>query len=398
MLKINSIAFILAVVIGSAWIWRMSTVSDSMLIIAGPIIVMMVYAIYIVRSDLTDEKSGDTLYFLGFVYTLIALIVALGGPLTDGADADVDRVIGSFGIALTTTIIGLIGRVLLLSQYSHHVDSDSEASFEIIARFRNEVNETIRLMEQMRAELKARLEGTKSSEIDSIREVTAEAKTNLASVAKSAISEVEKHVVSSGENLSNSLVQFEGASRACADIIESTGSALALAAEIQRENHRQIIDGAENTRGSLERARDAHVTVNEEILTEAANTKIALSELRDAVHDASSSIEMGELNASLVKFNEVIEKQHEPIGKINAELTHVESNLREIVRGLGVLTKTFEASVRHVEGEQQDFERMGKKVRVVRKEMTEDLEMSARILVQAASTTTKVLEKLRNQI
>ena len=64
------------------------------------------------------SRSGDDLYYLGLLFTLVSLTYALVVLfLIDEADADLaDRtyeLIGSFGIALLSTVAGILGRIIL---------------------------------------------------------------------------------------------------------------------------------------------------------------------------------------------------------------------------------------------------------------------------------------------
>ena len=54
------------------------------------------------------EHAGDNLYYVGFLYTLISLAVSLYRFTSDG---DTDDIVQGFGVALSSTVFGLIGRV-----------------------------------------------------------------------------------------------------------------------------------------------------------------------------------------------------------------------------------------------------------------------------------------------
>lgn len=54
------------------------------------------------------EHAGDNLYYVGFLYTLISLAVSLYRFTSDGYTEDI---VQGFGVALSSTVFGLIGRV-----------------------------------------------------------------------------------------------------------------------------------------------------------------------------------------------------------------------------------------------------------------------------------------------
>ena len=81
----------------------------------GAIFIMVVYGIYLWKRNIISEQTADSYYFLGFIFTLVALVSALRSVFSDGEVSDVIKVGGIFAIALTTTIVGLIGRIILSS-------------------------------------------------------------------------------------------------------------------------------------------------------------------------------------------------------------------------------------------------------------------------------------------
>ena len=57
------------------------------------------------------DRMGDNFYYLGFIYTLASLSSAI---MQLQNSQDVNKLIGSFGIALVTTIVGIAGRVMFV--------------------------------------------------------------------------------------------------------------------------------------------------------------------------------------------------------------------------------------------------------------------------------------------
>jgi len=84
-------------------------------VVAGAAVVLMVAYGFVAfqyrRVRLRPDRLGDNFYYLGFIYTLASLSAAL---LQLRAGARIEELLGSFGIALFTTIIGIAGRVLFV--------------------------------------------------------------------------------------------------------------------------------------------------------------------------------------------------------------------------------------------------------------------------------------------
>jgi len=68
-----------------------------------------------------DEQMGDSFYYLGFLYTLTALSVSLFNI----QDGELDGLLKNFGVAITTTLIGLVGRIVM-SQFRESLDEMKE--------------------------------------------------------------------------------------------------------------------------------------------------------------------------------------------------------------------------------------------------------------------------------
>ncbi|MDE2924222.1 MAG: hypothetical protein OYL92_02790 [Acidobacteriota bacterium] len=72
------------------------------------------------------EHAGDNLYYVGFLYTLVSLAVSLYRFTSDGYTEDI---VQGFGVALSSTVFGLIGRV-----YVNQASTDEPARVEAAAR------------------------------------------------------------------------------------------------------------------------------------------------------------------------------------------------------------------------------------------------------------------------
>lgn len=72
------------------------------------------------------EHAGDNLYYVGFLYTLISLAASLYRFTSDGYTEDI---VQGFGVALSSTVFGLIGRVWVNQSFA-----DEPARVETAAR------------------------------------------------------------------------------------------------------------------------------------------------------------------------------------------------------------------------------------------------------------------------
>ena len=77
-----------------------------------PVLLMAVYAVAIFlvrRFRLRDDQTGDNFYYMGFIFTLTSLAISL---VQYGAGVEVTEIIQNFGVAVATTIAGIIFRIL----------------------------------------------------------------------------------------------------------------------------------------------------------------------------------------------------------------------------------------------------------------------------------------------
>jgi len=93
-----------------------------------PVILMILYgcAVTVIpRIRLRLDQAGDNLYYLGFTYTLCSLAITLHRfHATEGA---VDYIVSNFGIALATTIVGVVARVWLHQMREDPLELEREA-------------------------------------------------------------------------------------------------------------------------------------------------------------------------------------------------------------------------------------------------------------------------------
>lgn len=111
------------------------------------------------RLKLDPESIGDNCYYLGFLFTLGSLAVTLyqvASPATGTTQADViPSVISGFGVALSSTIVGVFLRVLMMQMRPDFVAVEHEARTELsnaIRDFRTQLATSTRDMKSFAVE------------------------------------------------------------------------------------------------------------------------------------------------------------------------------------------------------------------------------------------------------
>lgn len=119
---------------------------DADLVAGGAVALMIVYgfvAFQFRRVQLRPDRLGDNFYYLGFIYTLASLSAAL---LQLRGGARIEELLGSFGIALFTTIVGVAGRVLFVQMRGDIDEVEDEVRRDLLhtsADLRAQLNMTL---------------------------------------------------------------------------------------------------------------------------------------------------------------------------------------------------------------------------------------------------------------
>jgi hypothetical protein len=99
-----------------------------------PVVFILLYAVFTVmrwsRFRLPPDQAGDNCYYLGFVYTLVSLGLALY-RFSSGSGARAEEIVQDFGIALATTLAGVTLRVVLHQAREDPADVEHAARSEL---------------------------------------------------------------------------------------------------------------------------------------------------------------------------------------------------------------------------------------------------------------------------
>jgi len=100
-------------VIGVAFIVIAKSLAWPAAVVTGaPVALMVGYAIAIIslrRLRLRDDQTGDNFYYMGFIFTLTSLAMSL---IQYSTGSDVSEIVVNFGVAVASTIAGIVLRIL----------------------------------------------------------------------------------------------------------------------------------------------------------------------------------------------------------------------------------------------------------------------------------------------
>ncbi|MGX0975611.1 putative SpoU family rRNA methylase [Roseovarius sp. MBR-51] len=178
------------------------------------------------RVKLEPETIGDNCYYLGFLFTLSSLsytLYQMSDPTTNaGRPVDIPVVISGFGVALSSTIVGVFLRVLMMQLRTDFVAKDREVRADINRSFSDFRKNMAGMLSQMKAysaesvqlasERDERIRKSTENFVDDYRQALKKSTTSLADHMKEAFSEAMRDVVK----------EFSEAQKASHEQMEST--------------------------------------------------------------------------------------------------------------------------------------------------------------------------------
>lgn len=138
---VDSAAFLAAVVLGIFTILGLKPLGVPQLVVTAIVCLLVVaYSFVIVLTGqlrVRLDQAGDNAYYLGLVYTLISMIRALyevgravGTAQAEGVST-AEMVIGDFGIALSSTLVGIVCRLVLQQMRQDPYEVERAARMEL---------------------------------------------------------------------------------------------------------------------------------------------------------------------------------------------------------------------------------------------------------------------------
>ena len=170
------LAFLLAYLAGAVVIATSVVMPVQLpLLIGVPNAVMLLYLLgflFVRQKAHLVEPFADSLFYLGFLFTVTSLVASLLPYAMEVAVPSVEAVLAQFAVALTTTLFGLIGRVVL-RQFAITVDraeAEAQASlFERTQTFNDRLDDTIARFQATTDRLNAELEQSVNASMDGIQ-------------------------------------------------------------------------------------------------------------------------------------------------------------------------------------------------------------------------------------
>ena len=169
-----------------------------------PCAVLIGYTVYVWRTkryQLRGDRAGDSVYYLGFLYTLLSLGLSLYQFVMAGMGAR--EIVGNLGIALFTTIIGLAGRVVLTQLREDPVEIEESARMALAEAASQVRSELAQMVEDVntfrRTTMQSIVEGAEELSRETNKALT-ENVTAFTSSARAVVDRIEEVFADFGDN------------------------------------------------------------------------------------------------------------------------------------------------------------------------------------------------------
>ena len=314
---------------GGAWHWTMIALVVGLMLVYG--LVLGIRA----RTAHGSENDGETFYYLGFIYTL-ATLVATFAPLLDAAERpDIRHVLGLFGLGLSTTFVGLVGRIVFaqtsVETLANPEDGARRLGDAYIEAAQAIERSTVRIVHaQRRAE--GHLNESYSGAIDAIRTLSARVTEQLETMTTQVLNQFSAALERIGTQAESTFAELNTrATRETDGLVAGANGALRTVTDHMVQHFTRI---ARDSAAELPAfVRQAHGSVAG-TLQEAETIVAALGTLRDS---------LGEANRAWAAVATVTDGATTSIARAGAAFSALESGTRSaeqsIVNWGGGLTK-----------------------------------------------------------
>lgn len=324
---------------------RLAPAVGLLVTVAAPILCMGAYIYYGISADDSNrgsESFADSIYYMGFLLTLVALIFSMFS-ITSGAE-DTTGLVFRFGVALVTTVIGLAARTYFANFKATPEDElgrlkaeEATSARELRNKYRD-LSETMTL--QMEA-LKTSLQKV-NSDVEEASETLIDSASSLEESVSNSVSTIDEIF----EGLKDTTRRF---SNELGESMEATSSKLEQAGEDIEEKVSSVELPSDLFTSQFEKPASNYAEELEKLTREARDHSQAMEGLEASNRRLSNSIteiveEIGDVSSrNADSMDEAISKLQDLLGKLN----NLESGFDGVIGALNryeeVVTESTEA-------------------------------------------------------
>lgn len=395
-----ALAWVVVAVAGAAAIWVLAD-PNSPWFMGVPIALMLIYLLFAwSRAQYSSQRVGDSLYFLGFLWTLVTLIATV----IRRQDVTAAAVLVVFSYALTTTAFGLFLRMALL-QFQRTVDDQETLAVDSldthVRRLTDELTNAEAAVRQLSANATATLVTWKKDLDESRRTIlqdTMDANRKMIADEAAALRQGLQAVAIESESLRDVVRQLRLALTHTAKGVDISGRKLVGSIDGMVRRTESSTVAAHQTFEDL-RTRVQAIAIPEDLLTTrvdalAGRTSADLERLSSLVGNAARTLQL-RLQGLIGVFSEIpgraeaegaLKQLTEQVREVASALSHVRSALVETGRSSSTLSAVAVKAATDV-----------RKFEEASRQATENLQQSAQADVQRLSGIASQLNDCLNE-
>lgn len=306
----------------------------------GAISAMLIYAIVINRSGsgkLRADQAGDNCYYLGLIFTLASLSFAIA---TFDPNDTATTIVQGFGVALATTVLGLVLRVFFNQGRPDLENVEEQARLELTdasSQLKSEVSQVVENMNELSRQIQQSMSEARdaavkqmtdftTTSIEGIREVVEVANETIRAEANDFAKRSKRYDASFDQLLSkleNHADHIEGLNE-MHEKLNLTSESLKVSSQAAQASVESFADHSEAVAANLRSIRDISAAANElisgmriiitEIEGNNAEFRIAAREQLDAISNNPSEAVAGATNI----LNQIVAKMQSDMEDLTA--------------------------------------------------------------------------------
>ncbi len=360
------------------------------------VIAMIAYAYVISKAGtgrLRADQAGDNCYYLGLIYTLASLSYAIA--TFDPANT-ASTIVQGFGVALATTIAGLILRVFFNQGRPDLENIEEQIRLDITdatSRLKSQLTDSVRQMSDFSHLLQQSIKETHIASRDSIQELT-----------KSALEELKEVVKESKDSIQNETQNYQERSRKFISVTDKLLKGLEEHCDsLQSLNHsNQMLSQAAIDAKSL--AESATVTMN--ALSEVAISATSAAKAADST--SSNALKLVEnLNQSTGLLQQSIEAireetdrqlltlQNLPRDLVESSISSIRNGTLELKDQIAQIASLHDQVKANITSQAQEALNTSRKHN---SELEAELSRSRELVTRVHNALTDMTEKLANTL
>jgi hypothetical protein len=385
----ESLTFGAVAILGALSIlWLHSLGAPQVIVTGAPVVLMLSYAAleYFIEEAPTDEL-GDRLYYLGFLLTLTSLGYSLWR--FEGSANDVALILSNFGVALTTTILGLVLRVVLSQIHEDPVGLERTARMELREAARDLRIELISCVEDIETFRRTVL----LSISDGLKEMVTSFSSSMQDATKAIASAAQERLKTFGDSADQAVIKIDNALL----VLPSRASEIGLAANKIVAALDDCCRRIQNVTIDSDMLADKFKPLGDSLTDYEAATAELVKTQRDAARKLRKSFDTLAdgitATASVIADTTALSAMRSKTEEVASSLTHFRETLNSMTEG--VLTawsksseslldigKSAEANLDMAAANRKALELEVEKSRAVFGEVQEALLSSARLIVE----------------